>query len=113
VLGAAASIRPHQTKPVNLELLYRLRGHALGCIRAALEDPERRSSDAMLVAVTSIAVCELYLAPKEAHDAHMRGLAQIMQIRGPVLDPGLVEAISCIAGLKINQLMHLNDVYCA
>jgi hypothetical protein len=43
----------------------------------------------------------------------MRGLAQIMQIRGPVLDPGLVEAISCIAGLKINQLMHLNDVYCA
>lgn len=113
VLGAAASIRPHQTNPVNLELLYRLRGHALGCIRAALEDPERRSSDAMLVAVTSIAICELYLAPKEAHDAHMRGLAQIMQIRGPVLDPGLVEAISCIAGLKINQLMHLNDVYCA
>jgi hypothetical protein len=113
VLGAAASIRPHQANPVNLELLYRLRGHALCCIRAALEDPERRSSDAMLVAVTSIAVCELYLAPKEVHDAHMRGLAQIMQIRGPVLDPGLVEAISCIAGLKITELMHLNDVYCA
>ena len=56
MLGAAASIRPHQTNPVNLALLYQLRGHAVGCIRAALEDPERRFSDAMLVAVTSIAV---------------------------------------------------------
>jgi hypothetical protein len=82
--------------------MFGLRGHAFGCIRAALEDPERCSSNAMLVAVTSIAVCELYLAPKEAYDAHMRGLAQIMQIRGPVLDAGLVEAISYIAGLKIN-----------
>ncbi|GAB7329568.1 hypothetical protein MBLNU13_g01327t2 [Cladosporium sp. NU13] len=113
VLGVVASIRPHQTNLVSMATLYQLRGHALGCIRAALEDPERRSSDAMLVAVTSIAVCELYLAPKDAHDAHMRGLAQLMQARGPVLDPGLVEAISCIAGLKINQLMHLNDVHCA
>ena len=112
VLGAAASIRPHQTNQVSMATLYRLRGHALDCIRTALEDPERRSSDAMPVAVTSIAVCELYLAPKEAHDAHMQGLAQIMQIRGAALDPYFVEAISCIAGLEIKQLLHLNDVHC-
>ena len=110
VLGEAASLRSQQANPICLATLYRLRGDTLSCIRTALEDADRRTSEAMLVAVTSMAVCDLWLAPKQAHDTHMRGLAQLMEARGTTVGPLLAEAISCVAAIKVTHVLHLNSV---
>lgn len=85
LFGAAANVRVVQATAMKLSLLYVLRGYALKSIRTALDDPQRYASDAVLLAVTTVAQTEMLLGWQEDHEVHKRGLAQIRGVRGPTI----------------------------
>lgn len=104
VLCSAAHLRLHQADPFRGVFLHRLRGHALSCIRTALDDPERCTSDAVLVAVISVAMSERLCGWQDNYAVHMRGLAQIRKARSATIDRTLEGILSCAWSIKWTQV---------
>lgn len=104
VLWSAANMRLYQADPSREVLLHRLRGYALRRIRTALDDPTRCTSDAVLVAVTSVAMSERLCGGGDDQAVHKRGLAQIREARGATMDSTLEGVLSCIWSLKMDQV---------
>jgi hypothetical protein len=104
LLAAAANIRIHQPKPFDVACLYGLRGHALSCVRSALDDPERRNSDAIILAVSSIMVAELFFGRREDYEVHKRGLVQVRRARGAMVSKFMDEYLACICDVTIGQI---------
>lgn len=105
VLCSAANIRLHQTNPFRQVFLLRFRGHTLSRIRTALGDPSRRTSDALLVAVTSMAISERLSGREEDYNVHMRALAQIRKFRGATIGKMLDGILSSSGSLKTSQML--------
>jgi hypothetical protein len=105
LFSAAVSFRLVQKTPFHIRILHILRDYALRSIRAALGDPRRSNSDAILVAVTTVAQSELLCGWYEDCRVHQRGLAQIREARGPTVARFLHASISFIDDLSASELV--------
>ena len=104
VLCSAAHMRFHQVDPFPEIYLHKLRGHILKCIRTALCEPKRCISDAMLVAVTSLAMSERLCGWHGDRAIHMRGLTRMIEARGVTMNKTVELALSCIWNLQMTQV---------
>ena len=104
VLASAANINLLQHNPFKPAYLYNLRGHALSCVRSALADPVRRDSDAVIVAVSSITVSELFFGRREDYEAHLRGLTHLRKSRGETLGKFLDGVLSSICDITMSKI---------
>ena len=90
VLLMAAShycaVNPHSANLI--DLLY-LKSRALTEINAALRDPERATSDAVIGAVMKMAAYEAVFGDSAVFSAHMRGLSLMLNMRGGLGTLGL------------------------
>jgi len=90
VLLMAAShycaVNPHSANLI--DLLY-LKSRALTEINAALRDPKRATSDAVIGAVMKMAAYEAVFGDSAVFSAHMRGLSLILNMRGGLGTLGL------------------------
>jgi hypothetical protein len=93
LFSAAVSFRLVQKTPFHIR------------IRPALGDPRRSNSDAILVAVTTVAQSELLCGWYEDCRVHQRGLAQIREARGPTVARFLHASISFIDDLSASELV--------
>lgn len=71
-----------------IDLLY-LKARALSEINAALADPKRSVSDAMIGAIVKMAAYESIFGESEVYAAHMMGLQQMLKLRGGLGSLGL------------------------
>jgi hypothetical protein len=90
VLLMAAShycaVNPHSANLI--DLLY-LKSRALTEINAALRDPQRATSDAVIGAVMKMAAYEAVFGDSAVFSAHMRGLSLMLNMRGGLGTLGL------------------------
>jgi hypothetical protein len=105
LFSAAAKLRLNQANPFHPVFLYMLHSYALSCIRTSLDNPERHTSDAVLVAVSTIAQTELVCGWLEDHGVHKQGLAQIMEARGSTTTQALDVLLSSIDGITLPQIL--------
>jgi hypothetical protein len=80
------AVNPHSANLI--DLLY-LKSRALTEINAALRDPERATSDAVIGAVMKMAACEAVFGDSAVFSAHMRGLSLMLNMRGGLGTLGL------------------------
>jgi hypothetical protein len=107
--SAAARVRLNQGSPFHPVFLYMLHSYALSCIRTSLNDPERHTSDAVLVAVSTIAQTELVCEWLEDHGIHKQGLSQIMEARGSTMTQALHVLLSSIDSITLPQILECSS----
>lgn len=97
ILAAAAGIREHQQTPFPLGALGRIRGYALSCLRSALEDPNRCTSDAVITAVLNMTIHEhLHGRPSDS-EVHML-------LRGATMNERMVTMMACLTDVTHAEL---------
>lgn len=62
--------------------LFAIKDLAMGALREGLEDPARRASDSMIMGVANVAIYEALFGDVQAYETHMRGVKQMVQVRG-------------------------------
>jgi len=96
-----------------IDLLY-LKSRALTEINAALRDPKRATSDAVIGAVMKMAAYEAVFGDSAVFSAHMRGLSLMLKLRGGLgslgLD-GLLERMVVWIDLNASFVCGLSKLY--
>jgi hypothetical protein len=110
MFSAAAKLRLNQTNPFHPIFLYMLRSYALSCIRIALDDPKTYASDAVLVAVSTIAQTESVCGWLEDHEVHRQGLALIMKARDPAVAQALDALLSITDSITLPQILEWGNI---
>lgn len=62
--------------------LIELRGFALSCTQAAMEDPFRSTSDELLAAVSTLMNYEVVYGSRKIYRLHAKGLVRMIHLRG-------------------------------
>ena len=88
LMGASHYSIVNPSKAALVDLLY-LKARALSEINAALADPKRATSDAMIGAVVKMAAYEAVFGESHVFAAHMKGLQLILKMRGGLATLGL------------------------
>jgi hypothetical protein len=105
LFSATVRLRLNQASPFHPVFLYILHSYALSCIRTSLDDPRRHTSDAVLVAISTIAQTELVCEWLGDHGVHKQGLAQIMEARGSTMTQALDVLLSSIDSITLPQIL--------
>ena len=69
--------------------LLRLQGFVIDVIQSALEDPQRRVSDQLLLAVMIMALHEAIHGSPRVYYVHMEGFLRMLKMRGGLTTMGL------------------------
>ncbi|KAF2163410.1 hypothetical protein M409DRAFT_57318 [Zasmidium cellare ATCC 36951] len=80
--GHIASIRARPMTKKVAKGIYAIRGHVLRTINKTMQNHERAVSDLILVAILILAGHQALQASIESYHGHMRGLVQMINIRG-------------------------------
>jgi hypothetical protein len=87
-----------------------LRSYALSCIRIAFDDPRTHASDAVLVAVSTLAQTESACGWLEDHEVHTQGLAQMMEARDPAMTQTLDALLSFTESITLPQILDWGSI---
>jgi hypothetical protein len=110
LFSAAVKLRLNEANPFDPIFLYMLRSYALSCIRVALDNLKTHASDAVLVAVSTIAQTESVCGWPEDHKVHRQGLAQIMKARDPAMAQALVALLSFTDSITLPQILEWENI---